>query len=263
MRVVLTGAAGGIGAAAAEVLRSQGAKITGVDVVEPDAADDWIAADLAEPAEIAAAAERAARDGPFDALVNCAGLPPRDGLAARILALNFLGLRAFTEAMLPQMAECGALVSVASRAGSQWRENIVQVKALAAIDGPGALDEFVTKHRIDPTRAYFLSKEAVIAWTLGNTERLLHMGLRANCVSPAAVDTGILPDFVTAFGTRAEKGLARAGRAGRPREIAELIAFLAGPHSRWIKGQNIGIDGGLAAMAEADAMGLDLGPGKT
>ncbi len=256
MKVALTGAATGIGAATAAALRRSGAKVTGLDIAEPEAADDWIRADLSAPDQIASAAARAARDGPYEALINCAGLPPREGNAAQVLALNFIGLRSFTEAMLPHMAESGAIVSVASRAGSGWRDNIAQVRALMRLNGPGELDAFVAQQGIDPARAYFLSKEAVIAWTVGNTARLKKIGLRANCVSPAAVETGILGDFVTALGARAENGIARAGRAGRPGEIAELIAFLAGPRSRWIKGQNVCIDGGVSAMAAADALGL-------
>ena len=58
---------------------------------------------------------------------------------------------------------------------------------------------FIADHSIDPIRAYDLSKEAVIVWTKANTERLFALGLRANTVSPAAVDTGILADFGTAF----------------------------------------------------------------
>jgi len=126
-----------------------------------------------------------------------------------------------------------------------------------ALVGPEDAEGFIREQDINPTRAYFLSKEAVIAWTVGNTERLLLMGLRVNSVSPTAVDTGILQDFVTAFGDRAKKGLARTGRAARPTEIADLIVFLAGPHSRWVKGQDITIDGGLSATAQADALGLD------
>lgn len=256
MKIALTGAASGIGAATATALRAMGAKVTGFDIVEPEAADDWIRADLGAPDQIVGAARRAARDGPYDALINCAGLPPRDGNAVQILAVNFLGLRSFTEAMLPQMAECGAVVHVASQAGAAWRENIAEVRDLLALSDPAQLAGFVEAHGIDPTRAYCLSKEAVIAWTVANTERLLHMGLRANTVSPVAVDTGILPDCLAATGELADNGVVRVGRVARPREIAELIVFLAGPHSRWIKGQDIRIDGGLNSMAQADELAL-------
>ena len=91
-------------------------------------------------------------------------------------------------------------------------------------------------------------------WTMRQTERLLPRDQRANCISPSAVDTPILGDFITALGERAQKSLARTGRAGTPDEIAALIAFLASPDSGWIRGQNITIDGGMTAMATIDAL---------
>ena len=75
-------------------------------------------------------------------------------------------------------------------------------------------------------------------------------------VSPAAVSTGILDDFTAAFGVKVAKNIARAGRPGLPDEIADVILFLAGPESRWIKGQDITIDGGMGAMAGTDMMSL-------
>ena len=79
--------------------------------------------------------------------------------------------------------------------------------------------------------------------------------MRGNTVSPSAVDTRILPDFMAALGDRATNSVASAGRAGTPEEIAALICFLASEDSAWIKGQDIVIDGGMSAMAEADMLG--------
>jgi len=96
MKIALTGAATGIGAATAKALQLQGARITGFDIVEADAVSDFIRVDLGDLAQIENSVRKASKEGPYDALINCAGLPPRDGLAARILAVNFFGLRAFT-----------------------------------------------------------------------------------------------------------------------------------------------------------------------
>ena len=52
------------------------------------------------------------------------------------------------------------------------------------------------------------------------------------------------------------KNVARAGRAGMPGEIADIIVFFASPESNWIKGQDICIDGGMSAMAGSDMLGL-------
>ena len=105
-------------------------------------------------------------------------------------------------------------------------------------------------------RAYNLSKEAVIAFTLSQTERLIARNLRMNSVSPAAVSTGILDDFVSAFGAQVAQTMARTGRPATPDEVADVTVFLARPESHWIKGQDIIVDGGISALVACDTMGL-------
>ncbi|MEL7100572.1 MAG: SDR family oxidoreductase [Pseudomonadota bacterium] len=252
----VTGAAGGIGAALCRMLRADGHKVTGFDLA---AGDGVYPLDLSDPASIAAVA---GAHGPFDGLCNNAGLPPRAGNAAQVLVVNFLGTRAFTEAMLHQMAPGASVVNVASRAGQFWREGAAQAARLAALTQSDDLAAFAEAEGIDATRAYNLSKEALILWTFANSERLAAQGLRINAVSPAAVDTAILGDFTQAFGGKVERNLARAGRAGAPEEIAAVAAFLLSPRSSWIKGADIPVDGGMGAYALSDAMGLraDFGP---
>ena len=257
MRVMVTGAAAGIGRATAEILAAEGAEIVAVDRDDPPdngLGTDWTwhRADLSDPASIDAVPV----EGRFDALISAAGLPPRPGTEAAVLAVNFLGLRRLAERVIPAMAEGGALVSLASKAGAGWRGNAAQGKRLMALDDPAALPRFVADEGIDPVRSYDLSKEAVILWTKARTRALQALGLRANTVSPAAVETAILQDFVTAFGARATEGTALMGRPGTAREAAEVAAFLARPASGWIKGQDIAVDGGLAAIRDAAALGL-------
>ena len=157
--------------------------------------------------------------------------------------------------MLDQLNDGAAIVNVASRAGAQWRENLDEVKALLALDSDN-LTEFLSDGDINPTRAYNLSKEAVIVMTMAETQALHARGLRVNTVSPAAVSTDILQDFATAFGDKMAKNVARVGRPGLPDEIASAIVFLASPASGWIKGQDIVIDGGMSAMVTSDVLGL-------
>ncbi|MEX0281832.1 MAG: SDR family oxidoreductase, partial [Arenibacterium sp.] len=108
----------------------------------------------------------------------------------------------------------------------------------------------------DPVRAYDLSKEAVILWTMASSEAYLNRNQRINSISPGAVDTGILQDFETAFGQRMTQNVARAGRTGTPEEIAQLAAFLLSPQSSWIKGIDVSIDGGMSAFNLSDALAL-------
>ena len=249
MRVLITGAAHGIGAASAARLLAMGAKIVAVDLAEPALACDWHRADLSDPASI----DALALTGGFDALVNAAGLPPRAGAQEAVLAVNYHGLVRLTEAALPLMPKGAAIVSLASKAGARWREHIAQVQRFTALSR-GEIADFVAMEGIDPVRAYDLSKEAVIYWTKSNTARLLAMGLRANTISPAAIATRILPDFEAAFGDRAARGIALSGRAGTPDEVAEAVAFLASPASAWVRGVNLEVDGGLAAQLEIAAL---------
>ncbi len=255
MQVALTGGATGIGAEVAARMTRDGHHVTAFDITEPTAnVDHWIKTDLSNPASIKAATDAA--DGPFDALINNAGLPPREGQTELILNINFIGFRQFLSNMLPKLSPGGSIVNVASRAGAMWRDNLDEVKALMSLQTPTDLPAFIAAHNIDHVRAYNLSKEAVIALTMAETETLLARNLRINSVSPAAVSTGILDDFVSAFGDRVAKNIARAGRPGKADEIADVIAFLAGPESRWLKGTDIGVDGGMGAMAQSDMFGL-------
>ena len=255
MRVALTGGSTGIGASIVQKLSSTNHDVIVFDVSEPaEGASQWIKTDLSDPASIARAIEQA--DGTFDALINNAGLPPREGLTEMILKVNYYGFRAFLEGFEPKLSAGASIVNTASRAGAMWQQNIEQVKALMATD-IGGMAAFLADHEIDATRAYNLSKEAVIVYTMSQTERMIQKGFRMNSVSPAAVSTGILDDFTKAFGEKVAKNIARAGRPGHPEEIADIILFLTSPQSAWIKGQDITIDGGMSAMGMTDMMGLN------
>lgn len=254
MRVALTGGATGIGAAVVEKLMSAGHDVVAFDISEPSQpVTQWVQTDLSDSTSIASALDSAT--GTFDALINNAGLPPREGLELTILQVNFFGMRAFLTGMLDKLKPGASIVNTASRAGAMWRDNLDEVKALMALD-PQDMSDFIASRSMDATRAYNLSKEAVIVLTMAQTEAMIQRGLRMNSVSPAAVSTGILDDFTKAFGPKVAKNIARAGRPGMPEEIADIILFLASPQSAWIKGQDITIDGGMSAMGMTDMMGL-------
>ena len=254
MRLALTGAATGIGAEVARKAKEQGHELIAFDITKPSVSvDEYIQVDLSDPAAIVDAVS--AMQGTFDALINNAGLPPREGLGRKVLEVNYLGLRDMTNTMASRLNAGGAIVHTASRAGAFWRDNLAQIKALRGCTW-GDIDAFIQSHKIDDTRAYNLSKEAVIVDTIATTEAFLAQGIRVNCVSPAAVSTGILDDFTKAFGPKVAKNIARAGRSGHPSESADVILFLASPQSAWIKGQDITIDGGMSAMGMTDMMEL-------
>ena len=252
----VTGVASGIGAELARILTSHGHRVIGFDIRETsENVDQFIFLDLNDQVSIATAAAQI--DCSLDGLCNNAGLPPRDGLEEAILQVNFLGTRAFTQAMTPHIRTGGSIVNMASRAGHGWRDALEQVKRLAALTHRDQLANFITEEDINATRCYNLTKEAIILWTVAETERMLQHGLRINSISPGGIATGILGDFQRVFGAAMAKNIERAGRAGEACEVAEVAAFLLSPASNWIKGSDIAIDGGMGAFNMADAMGLD------
>ncbi|MBD3665370.1 SDR family oxidoreductase [Sulfitobacter aestuariivivens] len=254
-RYAVTGVASGIGAALAGLLKERGHQVVGFDVRETsDNVDQFIPLDLNDLPAIAKAAAQV--EGPLDGLCNNAGLPPRTGLEAQILQVNFLGQRSFTQAMLPHLTQGSAIVNMASRAGHKWRENVDQIKRLGALRGSSDLAAFIDNEDINHVRAYDLSKEAMILWTMAETEGLFARDLRMISLSPGGVSTGILADFARAFGDRMAKNVARTGRPGNAIEVARVAAFALSPDSNWMKGEDIAIDGGMGAFNASDTLGL-------
>ena len=251
---VLTGGASGIGAATLEKLQAQGARVTVLDLAPCDAADQALQVNMGDLGSIDAALAQI--DAPVDMLFNIAGVPPRDENGALVLAVNLFGLRHLTQALMPRMRDEAPIVNMASLAGAAWAQNIDEVKALLAMDNSTDPDRALAALGIDATRAYNLSKEAVIVWTIQQTALGLPRGIRMNSVCPAAVSTGILDDFKTAFGPQVAAAIERAGRPSSPDEVADLALFLASDDSRWIKGGEYKIDGGIGSFRVAATMGL-------
>lgn len=218
--------------------------------------DHFVSLDLGDEASIQQAVTQV--DAELDGLCNNAGLPPRDGLEAAILQVNFVGTRSFTNAIAPKLKTGASLVNMASRAGHGWRENLDQVKRLAEVKTPDQLTAFLASEGMNATRAYNLSKEAVILWTMASTERMINAGVRVNSLSPGGIATGILDDFRKAFGDAMARNVERAGRPGKPEEVAEIAAFLLMPESHWIKGTDISIDGGMSGFNTSDALALGV-----
>lgn len=254
MKIALTGGSTGIGAQVAQKLTAAGHEVTAFDIAQPsDHIARYVKLDLSDPSSIDAAL--AAAEGPYDVLINNAGLPPKEGLAELVLAVNYTGFKMFLDGMLDKLSDGASIVNVASRAGAMWRDNLAQVKALSGLSH-AELGAFIDAENMDATRAYNLSKEAVIVSTIAMCEDMINKGFRINSVSPAAVNTGILDDFVSAFGPKVAANIKRVGRPGEPSEVADVILYLASPQSNWIKGQDIVIDGGMGACGMTDMMGL-------
>ena len=244
-KIVVSGAASGIGAETAKTLKAQGAMVFGVDLNEPSGnVDKFIKADLSDPAAIEAAVE--AIPSGIDALCNIAGLPPTKDRVL-VLKVNFFGLRHLTELMIEKLNDNASIVNVASLAGLGWPEAGDQIKAFLALRDFNAVEVFCDEYGVgnEGGRSYFFSKEALIVWTMMNRWTWRDRGIRMNCVSPGPVETPILPDFLETLGERAAEDAKIMDRPGRPEDIAPVIAFMCSEGSGWLRGANIPVDGGM------------------
>lgn len=256
--VLITGATSGIGRACAQKLIARGVRVSVLDITPPDydvAAFEQL--DLSDPASITQALSAVQALDPIDALFNIAGVPPKPDQQKSILCINWAGQVMLTKGLLDRIRAGGAIVNMASKAGGRWMQNIEEVRHLMAHLTPDQIDDFLAETDIDATRAYNLSKEALIVWTMASAKALKDRQLRMNCVSPAAVDTGILDDFKTAFGPMVDKNLAMTGRPGHPEEVADVALFLASPESYWLRGVDITVDGGMSAFMQTEQLKLD------
>ena len=232
-KVLVTGAAQGIGRAIVELFVGEGASVIALDVKADALATlygcETCVADLLDPEAVAAAGAAA---GTLDVLVNCAGYVDAGDLLAtteRGLDLSFdLNVRAtirMTQAVLPAMlaAGKGAIVNIASVAGSM-------------IGVPNRL-------------AYCASKGAVVGLTRSIALDYVGHGIRCNAICPGTVQSPSLDDRLAATGDAAAARAAfiqrqPMGRIGSAEEVAQLALYLASDESAYTTGSAIPIDGG-------------------
>lgn len=95
------------------------------------------------------------------------------------------------------------------------------------------------------TSAYAMTKHAVAGLSKGWARDLASRGIAVNTVEPGSIATEANPDE----GERAAmiKTMIPLGRYGQPREIAEMVAFLASPAASYVSGAQILVDGGMLA----------------
>src|SRR5258705_3692474 len=121
-RAVVTGCASGIGASVARQLTELGAEVIGLDIHPPAVKiGEFIPFDLPDPAWIEGAAPSIG--GQVDALFNIAGVSSGIGDPLRVVTINFLGTRLFTEVLVHTMPRGSAIANVSSLAASGYREN--------------------------------------------------------------------------------------------------------------------------------------------
>lgn len=248
-RVVVTGAATGVGAALLDLLAEIGApEVTVIDVKEctgPHA--KFIEANLADEAAVDAAIAQIG--GTVDVLFNNAGVaatqPPRV-----VLAVNYLALRRLSEGLLDRIPAGGAIVNTASIAGGRWPEHLAQINELLDLtDWDAALDWVDANLEAVGGDSYSFSKEVVRVWGMRSSRATGARGVRTNSVCPAPIDTPLLVDFKATMGEHIIEWTAKeaTGALMTPREVAMPLAFLGSEAASYVNGHDLVADGGFNA----------------
>jgi NAD(P)-dependent dehydrogenase (short-subunit alcohol dehydrogenase family) len=242
---VVTGAGSGIGRATAQKLAEEGGRVVCVDIaagaVEETARDiggeaTAVAADVSKRADCNAFVGRCVEAfGSIDVLVNNAGVDipgvfheVPDETIDRTIGVNVLGQIYACQAAIPHMLERdgGSIVNISSVNG------VVAEPYLAV---------------------YATSKGAVVMLSRGIALDYAKQGIRCNVVCPGWVDTPINYAHADMLGGLQQvydtiDSFQPIGRPGEPREIANVIAFLASDEASFVTGSVILADGGMTAQ---------------
>lgn len=250
-RAVVTGCASGIGEHVVRQLVELGADVVGLDKRRPAfELSDFREVDLADAESIDRAV--ASIDGRVDTLFNVAGVSSGIGDPELVVTINFLGLRRFTEALVPLMPAGSAIVSVSSLAAAGYREH---VRDVAPLLNTATMQEGIDWCRDNPGplgTGYQLSKEAIIFYTMRNATPLGARGVRINCTGPGVTETAILDQLRTAYGQGFLDDIPKPlGRVSEPAEQASVLIFLNSPAASYISGQVVWVDGGNIGAAIA------------
>ncbi|MBX2884948.1 MAG: coniferyl-alcohol dehydrogenase [Granulosicoccus sp.] len=244
--IVVTGCSSGIGKETARLIKKLGGDVLGVDVNKTeDHVDELYIADLSDRRTIKALIM--ALPTGIDGIANIAGLPPT-APAEKVVLVNLVGLKYFTENMIPKLNDNASIVNLASLAGFGWPAAVDSIRASGDLEFED-VEDFLREHNItnQDGRSYFFSKEALVVWVMQERWAWRSRGIRMNNVSPGPVDTPILQDFLDTLGERAEEDRRVMDRPGLPEDVAPVVAFLLSDMTSWIRGTNIPVDGGMSS----------------
>jgi NAD(P)-dependent dehydrogenase (short-subunit alcohol dehydrogenase family) len=191
----------------------------------------------------------------LDAVIAVAGI--LDGPPAKVISVNFFGAVDLLKGLRPLLARSTSpralvLSSTASRLPSDTE--VIE----ACLDGDENKAGRLANASI--TRAYSSSKAALARWARRHavTPEWGGAGILLNAIAPGTIaDTGMTRPMLEAPGgaERLQKLVPSAiGRFGTPGDMAQLIAFLAGPANRYVVGQVVYADGGSDALQRGDSV---------
>ena len=247
-RVIVSGCQSGIGHATARQLAELGAEVHGLDWKPCDLGlHSFARFDLRDTASIDAAA--AGLTGRFDALFNCAGMPPGPP-PIDVMKANYLGPRHLTDILLPQMVEGSAIASISSNGGMGWPGHLADLLELEAAAGFADGLRWCEDHADMVGEGYRCSKEAIIVWTMESASRNIKRGIRTNCTMPGAVQTPMLVEIEKTTPSAAIDVVAQPfGRRSSADEQATALLFLNSPQASYVNGAALPVDGGfMSAM---------------
>ena len=267
---IVTGAAGGIGAACARrlgadhalflvdiddaslarisaTLKEQGATIAGT-----------AAADLSVAGQPAAIIAAARETGPLTAVVHAAGLSPSMGDARGVLAVNWIGTEALLDALEDGLEAGLVAVVIASMAGHLAPPD-PETEALLPSPGAHALEKLTAileerNHVFSPALAYNVSKRANIQTVMRRAARWGADGARIMSISPGLVDTRMGRMEVEAEPQAAQILAATPLGWVQPEDIAETAAFIVSGAARKLTGSDIRVDSGSTGMILSGGM---------
>jgi NAD(P)-dependent dehydrogenase (short-subunit alcohol dehydrogenase family) len=199
--VVMTGAASGMGEAAARILRELGAKLYLVDVKPPKvSAERFIETDLSKPDQVRAALAGLRDIGPIDHVFACAGVSHVFG-PMQCMLVNYVGTRQFVEGLVPAIKPGGSIGVISSDAGMAWQQNLAINLQLLAISDPDEARRWCEARPQLVKDGYSVSKEMLIVWAKSHGIKLAQEGgIRINCIGPCPTATPFMDDAVKDLG---------------------------------------------------------------
>jgi NAD(P)-dependent dehydrogenase (short-subunit alcohol dehydrogenase family) len=231
---VVTGAAGGIGAATVEVFQREGATVVGVDLLDGAPGDLALAVDVTEEFAVQQMYTQVAeRYGRIDILFNNAGISPDDDTS--VLETTLEAWQRVQDVNLKSVFLCckhGIPHLLAGGGGS-----VVNTASFVAVMG-AATSQI----------SYTASKGGVLALSRELGVEFARKNVRVNALCPGPVDTPLLQELFAKDPERARRRLVHVpmGRFGKAEEIANGVLFLASDESSFMTASTFLIDGGLS-----------------